>query len=384
VEAGMIKKSVSLMVSLFLILSLSGCWSYHGLNQITIIAGVGIDIDPQSNGYLVTCEVIDTATSGKEGGPKPKIVESRGKTVFDAVRNAKKRLTNKLHWGNAQILIIGNQLAQQGKLGSIIDWFISDAECRENIEVIVSQEKSAKDILTPKGLDEPVISYEIKQIVTNDQSVTGTIESVPLYHIFNDLRAPGVSVVLPAFRIVKNKDKPVVESNGEAVFKGEKLLGYLSPAESKDYLFAIGAIKGGILTISSSNSTIQDVSLEISQNKTNTSYSYAEGKVKVKIETDTDVYLDEEKPNTDFLNQQEIEKIEEKAQKMLEHDITGVIKKIQTDYNSDILEFGNMIYKKDPKLWEQLSPNWDKLFPTIQVEVKSEVNIVNTSFLKHN
>jgi spore germination protein KC len=248
----MIKKSVCLLVSLLAIFSLSGCWSYHGLNQITIIAGVGIDIDPSNNDYLVTCEVIDTASSGKESGIKSKIVDSSGKTIFDAVRNAKKKLNNKLYWGNAQILIIGNQLAQAGKLGTVIDWFLSDAECRENVGVIVSQEKSAKDILTSKGLDNPVISYEIKKIVDNDQTTTGTIESIPLYHVFNDLREPGMSVVLPAFHVVKNEDNPVVEANGEAVFKGEKLLGYLSAAESKDYLFAIGAINGGILTVSSS------------------------------------------------------------------------------------------------------------------------------------
>ncbi|HEX3037861.1 MAG TPA: Ger(x)C family spore germination protein [Oscillospiraceae bacterium] len=380
----MAKKFVCLLVSLFFILTLTGCWSYHGLNEITIIAGVGIDIDPSNSDYIVTCEVIDTASSGKDSGIKAGIVESRGKTIFDAVRNAKKRLNNKLYWGNAQILIIGNQLAQQEKLGTVTDWFISDAECRENIGVIVSQEKSAKDLLTSKGLDNPVVSYEIKKIVDDDQSTTGSIESVPLFHVYNDLRDPGISVALPAFHIVKNEDKPVVEANGESIFKGEKLLGYLSAAESKNYLFAIGAIKGGILTVSSSNSAPQDVTLEIAKNKTKTSYSCNGEKVKVMIQTDTDVYLDEDKPNVDFLDQHEIEQLETKAQNMLEHNITNTVKRVQTDYNSDIFSFGNMIYKKDPKLWEQLEPKWDKLFPSIQVEVKSKVNIVNTSFLKHS
>jgi len=379
----MMKKSVCLMVSLLLLLSLTGCWSYHGLSSITIIAGVGVDIDSTNSDYLVTCEVIDMSSSGKEG-IKSSIVESRGKTIFDAVRNAKKKLDNKLYWGNAQVLILGDQLARQGKLSAVTDWFISDAECRETIGVIVSQEKTAKDILTVKGLNNSVVAYEVKEIIEHDQSTTGSLESVQLYHVFNDLRSPGVSVALPAFRSVINDNNPVVEANGEAVFKGEKLLGYLSPAESKDYLFAIGGINGGILTLSSSNQDMQDVSLEVSQNKTKTSYSDTGGKIKVMIQTDTDVYLDEDKMNTDFLDEKEMEQLEMKAQTMLEHDISSMIQKVQTDYNSDIFGFGNMIYKKDPKLWEQLGPKWDELFPTIQVEVKSKVNILNSSFLKHN
>lgn len=380
----MVKKLACVLLSLSLLFPLAGCWSYIGLNEITIVAGVGIDYDSKTGNFNLTCEVIDLSASNKLTGTKAKIVESTGKTIFDAVRNAKRRLISKLYWGNAQVLVLGQELAEQGKVNDAVDWFLSDAECRETIAVAISQEKTAKDVLTIYGLDNAVVSYEIKKIIDDDQTDTSSLKSVPLYQLYSKLRSPGVSVTLPAFRVVENDGKPSVEGNGVAVFKDEKLVGFLSALDTKYFLFATDGVSGGILTFSSDGQKDNDVSLEISDNRTNTSYSYSGGKIKITIETDTDVYLEQLKTHTDMTNEKYIAKLEGQAQDMVKEEITRVIKKIQTEYDSDIFAFGNIIYKKDPKLWGQLEPQWDKMFQSLQVEVKSKVHILNSAFLKSN
>ena len=370
-------------MAMLLLLSLTGCWSYHGLNDMTIVTGVGLDLDPSTKEYLLTAEVVDSTASTKEAGTKTKIVESRGKTVMDAVRNAKKRLISKLYWGNNEVLVLGSELAKNGNLGNVIDWLLTDAECRETMGIVVSQEKTAKDILSIDGLDNSVVAFEIKKILEADQNDVGTVEKIPLFRVFSILESPGRSIVLPAFHNTKNNDKKAVEANGEAVFKGNKMIGYLSPEESKYYLFAVDGIHGGILTLSSTEEEVPDVSLEISKSTTKSSYSYSEGKLKVTIQINTDVYMDELKAHSDLLDESKIKEIEKKAQAIVEERTKGVIQKVQTEYHSDIFGFGNMIYKKDPKLWKGMEPQWDTLFPSIQAEVQSKVNIVNTSFLKH-
>jgi len=379
----MIKKIACVGMAMLLLLSLTGCWSYHGLNDMTIVTGVGLDLDPSTKEYLLTAEVVDSTASTKEAGTKTKIVESRGKTVMDAVRNAKKRLISKLYWGNNEVLVLGSELAKNGNLGNVIDWLLTDAECRETVGIVVSQEKTAKDILSIDGLDNSVVAFEIKKILEADQNDVGTVEKVPLFRVFSILESPGRSIVLPAFHNTKNDDKKAVEANGEAVFKDNKMIGYLSPEESKYYLFAVDGIHGGILTLSSTEEEVPDVSLEISKSTTKSSYSYSEGNLKVTIQINTDVYMDELKAHSDLLDESKIKEIEKKAQAIVEERTKGVIQKVQTEYHSDIFGFGNMIYKKDPKLWKGMEPQWDILFPSIQAEVQSKVNIVNTSFLKH-
>ncbi len=371
-------------MSLVLLFCLSGCWSYRGLNEITIVAAVGIDLDPDTQEYLISCEIIDLTATEKGTGTKSKLVESKGKTVMDAVRNAKKRLLNNLYWGNNEILIIGNGVAKSGKLDNVLVWFLSDEECRETVGVIVSEERTAKDILTLKGLDNSVVAYEIKKILDDDQSTVGTIESVPVYRAFSTLKSEGRSLTLPVFRNVENDDVMVVEADGEAVFKGNKLVGYLSPEESKYYLFAVDALHGGILTVSSTGQNTPDISLEISKSTTKTSYSYSDGKLKVTLQIETRAFVDESEADTDLLDKKTTGKIEQETQKMIKEKTEDVVHKVQKEYNSDIFGFGEMIYKKDLNLWKQLGPQWDKIFPTIQVEVQSKVNILNTAFLKHS
>ena len=379
----MCKKRICILLSLVLLLPLSGCWSYHGLNEITIVSGVGIDFDPSVGNYLLTFEVVDSTQVEQV---KSKIVESQGKTIFDAVRNAKKRLVNKLYWGNTQVVVIGSDLAKQGgAVSSAVNWFISDAECRETVGVIVSEEKSAHDLLKIHGLDNSIVSYEIKKILDGDEIDTSSIKSMPLYRIYDLLKSPGISLVLPVFHVAENDSGQAVEANGVAVFKGDRMVGSLNAEETKYFLFAVGGVDGGILTLYSSDPKKYDISLEIADNKSQMSCDCSgTGKdVAVQINTVTKVYLEEAKANTDLMKEETVEQVESRTGEMIEDRIKYVVQKVQKDYDSDIFGFGNLIYKHNPALWEKMEPQWDTEFRNINLKVDSTVKILNTAYLKH-
>jgi spore germination protein KC len=59
-----------------------------------------------------------------------------------------------------------------------------------------------------------------------------------------------------------------------------------------------------------------------------------------------------------------------------------VVKKVQGEFGSDIFGFGNMIYRKDPKLWKKLREDWSETFSGLSVEVSSKIEIVTTSWLE--
>ncbi|MPN63220.1 Spore germination protein B3 [bioreactor metagenome] len=142
-------------------------------------------------------------------------------------------------------------------------------------------------------------------------------------------------------------------------------------------------IHGGILTLSLKGGEIHDISFEISNNKTNLSFDINDfGEIIVNIKTNTDVILSEFKQEIDMSDTKQIKALEDAAAAMLEQNIESVIKKVEMEYNSDIFGFGNMIYKKNPKLWAQLSPKWDMLFPALQVEVESKVTIINSVMIE--
>lgn len=377
----MTKKIASSLLILLLLIPLSGCWDYRGLDELTIVTGVAIDKKPEEDIYQLTYEIVDLIESIKEKGPNRKLIESEGKTIFEAVRNAKRRVSNKLYFGHSELIIICEEIARNEDLNVVLDFFTRDSECRETINVVVSQEKTARDIIASEGIGHTVITNEILEILEDDKKITSSILSVELYRLFNIMGAEGKELALPAFHIVQNDGKPTAETNGTAVFKDNKLVGFLSPEESKYFLFIVNEIEGGIFTVASSGQR-PDISFEIYNNDTNLSFEYKDEKLKIKIKTTTVVFLGEFMRQFAPLDEKELNALEETAEKELEDKIRNVVKKLQTEFGSDIFGFGNMIYKKDFRLWRQLKDNWDEHFKSLDLEVEADIRIMNTATIK--
>ncbi|MDP4118830.1 MAG: Ger(x)C family spore germination protein [Bacillota bacterium] len=383
IRTSKIKKISCLLLCLMMIFPLGGCWSYQGINELAIVTGVAIDKDASTGNYKLTYEIVDLTKNIKQTGIQPKIVEAQGKTLLDANKNAKKRMVNKLYFGNTQVVIVSKDVAKEG-ISSIVDWFIRDIECRETLHLVVSQQNTAKELLKSKGIDDTLVASEINKIIRGDGDVTASTRNIELYDVFNTLKADGISVTLPAFHKVKNNKEPAVEVNGVGVFKKDRLIGFLTPRETNYYLFAINEIHSGLLTLSLKGKSSEDVSLQVYKNKTKVSCSYKDGKAKAQIKVKTAVSLDELGISLGLINKRDIKKIEKKEDRKLEKEIKGVIKKVQTDFGSDIFGFGNCLYKSNPKVWRQIRPKWDKLFKKMDVDVKCEITIINTESLIKN
>ena len=375
------RRLIACVLTAAMLMPLGGCWNYRGLDEIMIVMGVAVDKEQEAGNYRLSYEVIDLDKPVKEQGITTEIVESEGKTKFEAVRNAKKRVENKLYFGHTQVFVISEEIARNEEIGGMIDWFLRDAETRENACLIVSQEKTARDILDTTSLSDIIVSNEIHEIINNDQKTASSTLRVPIYEIFNTLKSEGKALVLPAFHKADNNGKQVNEANGIAVFKEEKLAGYLTPEETKYFLFATNKVKGGILPIASEKSGHADAALEISKNKTKLSFTARGDKVKVKIKTETTVYLGEILKDTNATDLAKIAELQDIAEKKLEANIMSVIKKTQSEFGADIFGFGSMIRKKDLKLWNRLKDNWDEQFRSLTVEVRSDVKIGNTAYM---
>jgi len=380
-----IKRVVSILLILALCTLLSGCWNYRGLNTMSIVAGVAIDRKDDQN-YQLTVEVFDLAASGKESAGKSQIVESEGKTIFEAVRNAKKRLTKKLYFGDIQLVVISEQIAREEGIQDVLDWFMRNEKARETLSTVISQEKTAKEILTASGVDHKIISEEIEKILDADNRTTASTKNIDTFKALNILKGQKeTALVLPAVHCTDNQGKKVVEVNGIAVFKADKLQGYLSPEETHYYLFAVDEIKGGILTFpfEAKNQKNQDnLSLEISNNKTKKSYSYEENRLKVFLDIKTTAALGEVGTDIDVSKKDNIEKIKAAATEVFVQRLEAVIKKTQTEFGCDVFGFNTMIHKKNPVLWSELKENWNFYIQTMEVEVRPELVIKNTGLMK--
>ena len=79
------KKVLYLLAIIFQLASMAGCWNYREINDLSIVAGVAIDI-AENDQYELTVELVKTKSSGKQTEIISEVVSKKGKTIFDAIR----------------------------------------------------------------------------------------------------------------------------------------------------------------------------------------------------------------------------------------------------------------------------------------------------------
>lgn len=382
IKVNVIKKLISIMLIIGMCIPLGGCWNYRGLDTISVFAGMAIDRNEKNHNYELTVEFIDFSESSKKEPSKSQLVKVEGKTIFEAIRNAKKKLSKKLYMGNVEVVIISNQIASQEGIMSILDWLIRDAEIRETVIPIISQEKTAKEILVAKGVDNKIVSEELVKIIKNAWQITSTTKNINICKSFNVLHGNDkISLVLPAVHYNDNNKQKVVELNGSAVFKEDKLQGYLSAEETQAYFFAVNEMSKGIITVPLSNNQDKIV-LEIAKNNTKMSYSFDENRLKIFLAINTMARLSEVNFDSGLLQKENIKEFKSAAKVAYLEGLELLIKKGQTEFNSDILGVGAMIHKSNPALWYKLKENWDYYIQTMEVEIRPEFVIVNSGLIK--
>jgi spore germination protein KC len=378
----MVKRLLACLLGVAIALPLTGCWNYEGLDQLDIVVGIGVDYDKENRLFDVSYDIANLTGAEKKGGISSKMIHAQGKTLADAAANAKRNEADRLFFGTAHVLVLNQQLAREMGILTITETLLREGEYRETMYVVISQEKTAAEILERPEEMSGIMSVTLIDIISEDKDVTGTTLSTQLYQVYNVLNSTRKSILLPVLRRVERGENIVPDINGTAVIRGETLVGFLSPEQSRYALFIEDKLDGGVITLSLSDTPTDDLAMKIFSNKTKKSYTYEENKITVNIKTDTSVCIVENQDYMDIRNKQITEQIEETAARMIEANIKSLVSTMQHEFNADVFGFGEMIYRKDQKLWNQLSPSWDEIYPTVEVEVSAKVEVMNTAFTK--
>ena len=181
------KRMLAITCCVLCIFLLTGCWNYQPLDEIEIVTGFAVDIDETTGQYLVTYETVDVETNVKESGPKPKIIQAEGRTLFDAARNAKMREQRKLYFADTVMLVIGQGVLKKEDIEGIFSWFLHDAEVRETMYIAISAEEHARDIFMKVKDQKGLASMILHDIIHRDKSITSSSHEVMLYEAYNML-----------------------------------------------------------------------------------------------------------------------------------------------------------------------------------------------------
>ncbi|WP_313639926.1 Ger(x)C family spore germination protein [Paenibacillus sp.] len=372
----MLKKVTLAFISLILLLSVTGCWNYSEVDDISIVAGVGIDKGESKGELAVTVEIVDTKEGSKSSQTGFKMLTLSGKTIFDIVRGMISITGKKLFWSHSKAIVLSEEVAREGVI-KVIDWYYRDTETRSDVYIFVSKEKTAQEVISLSSVTESIMAYALAQQMRSEKNAS-TAPVVEIWDFIDKLEAYGEYAVAPLIYIHEQNKIKNARVSGTAIFSKDKMVGTISGEETKYMLFTKDQIEGGVLTLNDEKGK-PAFSLEILSNKTKVKPVWIEEKLQMQINTETEVVLDEVMTPEEFNNIESKKVLEKRAGKELQKRILSVIHRVQKDYHADIFGFGELLHERMPRTWKKIKQDWGQEFTELDVVVNSKVIIKNSA-----
>ncbi|WP_018753370.1 Ger(x)C family spore germination protein [Paenibacillus sanguinis] len=358
-----------------LLLSSTGCWNYSEVDKLSTVAGIAIDKGDDDK-IVLTVEIVDPIGGNDSMHTGSQLITRTGYTVFDIVRHMITESGTKLYWAHAKSLIMSEEIARSG-VAKVIDWYVRDTETRSDIHVLISGEKTAKEILDSKEKVRDPLSYKIEEILTNEKNVSSS-PVMELWDFVDTINTPGISSILPVIYLKDNNGKEMASINGLAVFDMDRMLGKMDYLQTKFVLLLRDELQGGVIALGGYD-RFPGISLEVFSNKTKVKPVIVDGEVQLQVKTHTVTAVDEAMQTVDFYTKKGRAKIESLAAAMMEEEMLKVIKFVQQKYKQDVFGFGRIIHERMPQQWKSLEHDWDERFSQLKVAVEAKVDIKNTA-----
>lgn len=369
-----------MLVSVIIVNSIfvTGCWNYMEVDKLAIVTGVAID-KGTNNQYIITVEIAQIS-GGKDTKTTSKVISMEGKTMFDAVRNGISLTGIRLYWSHSKVIVLSKEIASEGIM-KVIDWYIRDAETREDANILISAGASAKEIFEEQGATDNIKSITLDEILENQKSLS----KAPITDILQfgiESHTKGMSTAIPTVNLKQADGKMVPQIIGSAIIKNGKLVGFLNDEETKDLIFIRNEVKGGALVEGmQGNAMTPPVSLEIFKSKTELTPVVDGKNIGMNINIDTTVAIDEIGGTKNYIEDDKRMELEQNAESTLKKRIKILIKKIQSEYDADILGFGEKLHEDNAKAWNIVSDDWEDIFKDLRVNVKTRVHIKNSAII---
>ncbi|MEK4424794.1 Ger(x)C family spore germination protein [Solibacillus sp. FSL K6-1523] len=374
---------------LFFSLFLSGCWDRRELNQLAIAVAFGFDkVDDE---YLVSAQVVvpsEMSTSGGTGKSQVTLFTAKGKTVYEAFRKMTKESPRKIYPGHLQMLVIGEELAEEG-IGESLDVLTRDPEIRPDFYVVIAKETSATEILNVTTTIESVPANKMfKSLKVSEEAWAGT-KSINLDELLTDLISEGKEAAVTGIKLIGDPKLGSSKQNVEsitpaaslkydhlAIFKGDKLVGWLDENETVAFSYISNTVKTTVRPIACPNEG--EATIEVIKSKAEVKGNVKNGKPEININVQVKGNVGSVLCKIDLNDLETIAELEKSFEKKGVANGKETIETLQKQYNVDIFGFGEAIHRSNPKEWDKIKDNWDEEFPNLTTNINVDLKILRT------
>lgn len=403
------KLIIKILISLLLtavMLTEPACWDQREVERLGIIMAVGVEPAPGGRFQVIVQEIVPSAqvrgAGGGGGGPmggsqKPyRNRSTEGNTIFEAVRKLSRQSPRQLFFAHNQVIILSEDLVRQRGVKEIMDFFERNPQIRRTTWLLVAR-TSIVNLLDVSGRIEATPAQRIfgtinEQELSSQYAVqrlgdflelmesesthpfTAVVETVP------NPAAPKQPQQGAATGQVPEPDRNVL-LNGTAVFRRDKMAGWLNSRESRGLLWVRGEVNGGIIEVPNPDEKEKHVSLEILRSKTKLRPEIRDGQIYITVEIKEESNVGETTGPLELTEPEVIQKLESLQSAAIQAEIEAALAKAQQEYGVDVFGFGEAVHRKYPQEWKEMKQMWPELFPGVQVQFEIETKIRRTGLI---
>lgn len=364
---------------LVIVPGITGCWNYREIKDLAVVMGMAVD--KKDDQYKITVEIASTKGGGggekAGGGLSSEVYESTGNTIFEAVRNMISKTGKKLYWPHAHAIIVSQSVAKEGMV-PVLDWINRDAEVRSDTWLFISKEETASEILNVKLKLFDTVSMQLHQTMLK-QASTAKFLAISAGDFLEIMQTCGLEPVLPGISIQTIEEKQIVAVEGTAVFKSDKMVGWLDAKETRSLLMIRDKMKkGGLIVIDQEGTKI---SLEVFRNDTQKTAQIKGKEPVITIEINPKSVIAEITSPKDLIDEKGFKETEKMANRQIVEEIKKTVAKVQGEYKSDIFGFGQLVKIKHSDWWRANKDQWNNIFPELAVDVKMKFAIRGSAIM---
>lgn len=356
------------LLSLSILLLLSGCWDYIDVEKLIIASGLAIDYDPQGKQYTLTAEVIDLSASMEGLDYQTKKVVGKGRTVAEAFSLLLATGGSKMYFGHAEVVVLSRSVAEE-KIIEISDWFTHSTEVKMYTIMVMAETEKASEIFDLKMIEETSISYSISTLFAGYESNRGK-RLARIYSFVNSFQTNeslGHMLVVGVDTYEEEAKEKFLAVKGISVFGNDKYAGTYTVEEIKYFTLMLGGKEDGCFSAVIDDGT--EFVLTAMENSSKMSVKWEENHVKATINLHVGLSLvNIIGANIDF-STASFKEVAKAAEQTIKEGCEAVADKDVAEFHSDAFGVASAMRASHFKKWQEIKNSWFDIYPLTDFEI---------------
>lgn len=402
-----------LLGAVLLLLALPGCWDYREVEEMGHVMLTALDLSPRGKIQLQVQVLVPAALAGGGGGGAGGMASGGGRgggrkpyrhylaeadTLFEAFRELTTKAPRRLFFAHNQVILVGERLAREKGVGPMLDFFERNPQIRRSTWILVAR-GDLKELMDVSSVLDPLPGRHILGVIDN-RDLSSRVAATRLVDFMEMLESPGkeaytgVAEMVPSETASRIGLSPSslgpdpskdIKLTGAAVFRGDKLAGFLDQKETRGLLWVQGEVKGGPVEfeLPEGGGRLAVEILRAGRGAVKLEPSLIEGQLSMRVKIKTRVNLVEvQVPGLELGDPQVIALLEEELARAIRQEVEAALARLQRDYRADAFGFGEAVHRKYPQAWKQLKGEWKDYFAAMPVAVEVKTSIRRAGLIK--